>query len=375
MAALTAIRRRRYSLRRVVPPLVIAGTLTALLGVGLVGCGSDTTGPAPVSATQLYWALHFDWPAVNLALDNAAHDTAQLTATPVTQADAPIPGASAVQYHAADSNVTVSPTGLVTAHYITNRTFVTASLTLNGVTHVDTAWIRVTQTPLFSSPLATLSIQPHPDELDSAKIALFRDGQINQWNGNIPVYATDVAGDSLCDVNAFDLACPFLVSFASSNPRIATLDPDGYLSTNAPGHVTFTVSTLAYGVGLRDSLPFVIGYPLGATFLVYPGGSPSAVVPVLSKPTVTIGVGGVAVLANNNTGQLLEITLPYQTPMVHRVYTDKPSTQMTDTVAAGSSGNQLMNVRFDSAGTYTVHMTLLGSGKTTTGTIIVDSGP
>ena len=341
---------------------------SVLLGA-LAGCGSDSTGPA--RSSTYFRALHFDWTAVTMALDSAKYDTVRLTATPVTQTGVPLLGAGPVRYTAVDSNVTIDSTGLVTAHYQTSQTIVVASLTVNGVTHVDTARIMVTQDPAIPAPLKTFSIQPVAGDLDSAKIALDKYYKVNQFNGNIPLYATDSLGDNLCDVYG---DCPFLVAFGSSDPRVATLDPSyGYLSANFVGKTTFTASALVDGVGKRDSLPFTIGYNLVWGIPVYPGGTPSHVTPLLIQSTSIIGVGGF-VRISNYTSQPMEVVVPYQTPMVHRVFSTK--TQLTDTLVVGDFYDaNAMIVQFDSAGTYTFRTTLLGSGATTTGTVIVSPGP
>ena len=354
---------------RVRPRLALAVVLSGVVGGGLIGCGSDSSGVA--GPRQLYWALHFNWPAVNLALSDPRFDTAQLVATPVTPTGVPIVGAGPVQYRAVDSNVTVSPTGLVTAHYPVSQTYVVASLTVNGATHTDTAWIQVTQDPVLVSPLATLSIQPHPGDLDSTRVALGYQRKLNRLRGKIPVYATDSLGNDLCDPRA---GCPFLVAFGSSDPLVATLDPTGRLSTVDVGHVTFTVSALVYGVGKRDTLPFTVGYPLsGGSVLVYPNGTTPPISPLLPLSTTTIGVGGFVGIADNRTNEAMEVSLPYATPVVHRIFSSK--TQLTDTVAAGGGGNDDIVVQFDSAGTYTFHLKLLESGTTATGTVVVSSGP
>src|SRR5690348_13021390 len=86
-----------------------------LLGlVGVLGCGHDTTGPAPRDPTTLLWQLDVNHQAVTLATV-APYDTVQLVATPRALGGAPLAGA-VVTYRTTDAtSVVVSPTGLVTA--------------------------------------------------------------------------------------------------------------------------------------------------------------------------------------------------------------------------------------------------------------------
>jgi hypothetical protein len=169
----------------------------------------------------------------------------------------------------------VDPTGLVTAHFITDRALVIVSRQYQRITLADTIFIRITDTvPQF--PLTVLSIQPQPDGLDSARTAL-------GVNLTIPAYATNTSGnvatDTVCNVNG----CPLLVDFSSSDPAIAEIDRrSGQVTSHRPGTVTFYATTYAYGVTKRDSLPFVIGWPSFITV------NATWVTPVDSKtPTLT----------------------------------------------------------------------------------------
>ena len=235
--------------------MVILGTASVISGA-TIGCGHDTTGPGPVGAAQAYWALQVNQHAVNLALTQS-YNTAQLTATPVNAAGTPLAGFGPVTYTATDSMVTVSPTGLVVAHFPTSiPSRVIVSLQAQGVTLADTVFIQVTQTPP-SSPLTTFSMQPL--STDSAKRALDFNGGQGPGSFNWPATVTDQAGDTVCSQNS----CSVLVYYHSSNPLIASIDPQtGAVALNDTGHVVFTATTLAYGVARTDSVVFRIGYSL-----------------------------------------------------------------------------------------------------------------
>jgi|HubBroStandDraft_6_1064221.scaffolds.fasta_scaffold143330_2 hypothetical protein len=235
-----------------------------------LGCSGDTTmGTQPISALKSYWALQLNQHAVNLAL--TADSTAQLTAVPLNAAGTPLTGFGSVTYLASDSSVSVSPTGLVKAHFTstTGLTSVVASLQLQGVTLTDTAFIQVTQTPL-SPALATFSIQPAQG--DSAKRSVdFASATSGTGFGLFPsgfpwpVTAIDGAKDTVCNGQG----CPVLVNYQSSNPSVASIDrATGMVTTFDTGHVVFTATTLAYGVVLHDSVSFTVGYPLGMFLLI-----------------------------------------------------------------------------------------------------------
>ena len=251
-----------------------------------LGCGSDTAGPTPLSAAQAYWAIQVSAQAVNLAL-TPPYDNVQLTAVPVNALGAPLSSLGTVTYAAADSSVSVSPTGLVKANYQSQQTSVIVSLQAQGLTLADTVFIQVTPTPL-SPGLATFSMQPAPG--DSAKRSL--DTQYFPW----PVTATDSSQTTVCNGNG----CPVLVFYSSSNPGTATIDRNsGLVTINDTGHVVFTATTLAYGHMWRDSVRYMIGYILYPDVFVVPTVSAKRAVLSFSPKTVVVGVGATVTWGNS----------------------------------------------------------------------------
>lgn len=259
-----------------------------------LGCSGDTTGPTPLSPTQTYWVLRLNYHAVNMATV-APYNTVQLTATPLNTVGDSLPGLGSATYTAADSSVTVSPTGLVTARYTTPGTFVVATLQnpKRNLTNADTVFIQVTDT-VPQHPLATFSIQPPSG--DSAKRAIdFNPGGTVFW----PVSAADAVGDIMCtsSVNfygGYQPTCALQVYFTSSDPTVASIGrTDGSLTLRRPGHVTFYATTMAYGVTKRDSLPFVIGWPMGAVISSLWITPVAGLTPVLSfsPPKIEVGIG------------------------------------------------------------------------------------
>jgi hypothetical protein len=276
-----------------------------VLAVGLVGCSGDTTGPAVIPSAQVFFKLDLNYHAINLAL-TPSYDTVRLAATARSAAGTVFSENGQVTYQATDSTVTVDSTGLVTAHYVTAKTEVFATRTVQGVTQTDTAVVAVTPST-FQAPLATFSIQPMPDGLDSVRAAVNTFGySLNNYNGNIPLYVTigtgDPATDTVCTangckkVNGYKLA----VYYWSSNPTVATINrSSGIVSfNNIPDTVTFFVETYAYGIAKRDSLQFLITYPDFSTIqlqAVPAFGKPGPVIEIL-QPTTTVVVGATLLL-------------------------------------------------------------------------------
>jgi hypothetical protein len=273
---------------------------TAVLAVGLVSCSGDTTGPIVLPSAQVFLTLDLNYHAINLAL-TPPYDTVRLTTTARSAAGTALGESGHVTYQATDSAVTVDSTGLVTARYVTAQTEVLATRTVQGVTQTDTAVVAVTPSA-FPAPLATFSIQPMPDGLDSARAAANHyEFSLNNGNGNIPLYATIGTGnpktDTVCDVNGCGVNGDNLaVYYWSSNPTAALITHSfGYVTwfNQFPDTVTFFVETYAYGVVKRDSLQFLITYPdLDVIFLqaVPAVGRPGKVIEIVpSTATVVVG--------------------------------------------------------------------------------------
>ena len=266
-----------------------------MCGVGVAfGCSGDTTGPAALGTAKAYWALRLNYHAVNLAL-TAPNNTVQLSAVPVNPAGDSLSGVGSVTYTTGDSNVVVTQSGLVTARFTTSRTFVIATLRVpsQNVTHADTVSIQVAQ----GSPLATFSIQPRSDGIDSAKEAVDQPFALN--GGILPVFATDEGGNTVC--NASD--CALQVYFTSSDPTIALIDRfSGLVTPERAGRVTFYATTLAYGVVESDSLPFVVGYPITPQINVIVSTPVNSLTPALAfTPTaLVVAVGGTVTWSNQN---------------------------------------------------------------------------
>ena len=348
----------------------------------LAACSGDTTDPASLPVSQLYWAVQLNWDAVTLAL-TPGYDTVRLTATPLTALGTRLPGAGTIRYQPLDSTLTVDSMGLVTAHYTVGRTAVVATLTVGNLTHTDTAVFHVTNRP-FAAPLATLSIQPQAGGLDSAKAT------VNDFGSPatvlIPVFATIATGNSATDTVCTARLCPFPVAFASSDSTVATVTRAGLVTPVYPGPVTIYASTLVYGVARRDSIVFTSGYPLYQVVFVC---SAATVVtghpcPVFSPPTTIIGGGG-QVIMSNYYSDTVDVAFDDTTAVDSTssfVFQGTPGgdfsgvsgshflfvgdTSQAD-IAQGANGNAVAFLTFLKRGTYPYHSRRLGAS----GTVIV----
>ena len=293
--------------------------------VHIGGCGSDTTGPRSPAVTQTYWALQLNQHAITMAVV-PPYNTIQLTATAVTATGIPVVGAGRPTYKVSettDTTVKVDSTGAVTARYANEPdrgpSFIVASLTVQGVTLVDSAMIAVTSTAP-AAPLATFSIQPPPDSL-----AVYQAGgwiqAVSNNSGFLPFTAVDRVGNP---INKQDMA----LYLRSSNSEIAGIGSNsgpargwaGFFTHpfaifgNAQGQVTIYVQTWFYGVSRQDSLSLQVGYNKA------PGRYPTQVLTFRRTPfnsltpqlyfwpsNLDIGAGGAVSWVNNDTSLDIDV--------------------------------------------------------------------
>ncbi|MBX6331937.1 MAG: hypothetical protein IRY91_08820 [Gemmatimonadaceae bacterium] len=241
---------------RFLEPRVRRGVAALLVSLAAAGCADDTLSPpAPTHDGALFWSLTLDHRRINLSTV-APYDTITLTATPRDAAGNPIAGLPAPTFRSTDlGHVQVTPDGVVRAIAAGSAIQVVASLTADGLTHADTATIKVTT--LAAPPrLASLSIQPPPG--DSAKWAM-GGSPIFGLTKNLTVVARDTNGTPISGL---------ITDFRSSDPTIGTVTPLGAVTGVRPGRFTIYATTTAYGVTKSDSLPFTIGWPVFYQFFV-----------------------------------------------------------------------------------------------------------
>jgi hypothetical protein len=273
---------------------------------GITGCGEDVGGVAPTPVTQLYWALTLNEHAVTLAL-TPPYDTIRLHAVARNANGDSLRSPGPVQYTVADSAVKIDSAGLVTAKYNTTArgkpTFVIASLqdTARHVTHVDTVFIQVTPTAP-ASPLTTFSIQL--PTTDSA---------IRSVSDNAVTLTPKVL-----DANGVSMGSNILVAYWSSDSvrgkitsrTVNTItDKGGKLKGVRLGHVTYYATTWAYGVAMKDSLPYTYTLSNKVLVSVLEKTPYESLTPILYfYPTViTVGVGAVVTWDNQNENMPVDI--------------------------------------------------------------------
>jgi hypothetical protein len=272
--------------------------LLGLLSIGSMGCGSDTTGPVPLTASQAYWGLRLNYHAVNMAIATP-HNTMQLVATPFNAEGTSMSGLGSVSFSTVDSAVSVDSTGFVTAKYVTSGSaaHVIALLQYQNVTLTDTVAIQVTTTAPVA-PLATFALQPAASyrttcDLNASGLPL----PSLETCGSLVVTATNTAGDTVANAQHSAI----IVAYATSDPLTALINQTTRKITAVDtGHVTFVASTWAYGVAMSDSLRYVINWPqyqnMSIVMTVPPNGRTP--IPTFQLPSVTIGVGGTVAWLN-----------------------------------------------------------------------------
>lgn len=227
------------------------------LGMGsiILGCSGDTIGTAPLVTPETLFNVTLNQHAINMALTGPS-STIQLTAVGTTASGDSVAMAIHPTFAAADSSVTVSATGLVTAHYVTQYggTQVIAKVQENNVTYADTAFIRVTATAPTPG-LKTFSVG------DSASLIL----NAPAYTPNVEAY--DSAGQPMSFSTTAGTGAQNFFWMASANPSVAKVQgsPGGIgldLSPNTIGHATVYVTSWVYGVVVKDSIVLNIELPM-----------------------------------------------------------------------------------------------------------------
>jgi hypothetical protein len=181
----------------------------------------------------------------------APYDTLQLNYTAYDGAGQLLTNLGQATYSASDTNITVSPTGLVTAKYPTTTSFVVAKAqdTASNITQVDTAYIIVTKsTP--SAPLASFSVQLPVSDSGILELS----GLLTNGQKTLPRTATDNAGNVIAP-------SAYIVHFTSNVPITATVNgKTGVVKAVEPGKVWITASMTYYGKTLSDSVLLKIGW-------------------------------------------------------------------------------------------------------------------
>lgn len=262
-------------------------SLLALFGLSLaLACGSDhLTPPGLTDPAVLFWDLRLTQRAVTLST-TPPYDTLTLTVIPRNYAGDALTEAPLPRYTTSDdSRVVVTPEGVLVAVSPTpfdRAVTVVATLTIGGVTHRDSVFVKVVANPT-PPVLASLSIQPvPPDTAKRSYLPLL----------GIPALQTDASGSSLLPpVRATDMAgqplSDFLVAYSVSDTTVVGLFTPYYPYFNdyvadgrqavfeglRTGQVTFYASATVFGVTKVDTLPYRIGWPVARDIWLSPDPS------------------------------------------------------------------------------------------------------
>jgi hypothetical protein len=254
-----------------------------LLGSILCAACHADVATIPAAVVDPYGSLQLATRSIVMSLA-APYDTLQLRATPYSIAGSQLTTLGTPTYAVSDTSIMVSATGLVTAKTLTSKSYVVVTLrdSVQNITHVDTAFITVTNE---TAPPTLASLSLHPAAGDSAKLAV----NDNTLATTKPLFitATGTGGENLSS------SVP--VRFASSDPSIASVTPTGGVVKGFQvGKSVITATTTWYGVTKSSSLTMQIGNPIFFSWTAVPATTASGQPTVIYQPTnFTIGVGGV----------------------------------------------------------------------------------
>ncbi len=313
---------RRTGLTRSLTGLALG---SGLLSVALLGCGSDTTGPAPQNPTHLPWRLVLNHHAVTL-LDSAPYDTVQLIPTVTTVTGAAVPGSVTVSYTTSDaSGAVVDAHGLVTARGASNAIQIIAAATAGGVLVQDTLHLVVNaaaslqgSSPTLPTALKLQSLQnfyaplyePAPPAGEGPTVDCEVSGppdMRNLWlvpellTGATPLYTVPISIGFAPPVNLLNNVA---VSYTSSNPSLLSVterDRNGSIASIIPvcetsnrGTVVIRATATVYGITVSDSVVVTAIPALTATvgIVQLPSRTTGQPINVFSPDSVTIAAGG-----------------------------------------------------------------------------------
>jgi len=283
------ITRMNASVRLLALKVSGARVALAVLLSGAMACGLDkqAVGVA-IDPADLLQKVEAEYRTYNLSRVEP-YDTVTLNVRGVsgigTTIEAPI------LYGYDDRYVTISPEGVLKAIAPVASTSVTMTMTFGGSTRVDT--IRVSVIAEAPQPVQRVAIAVNAG--DSAK-------------GTNGPKILRLIRESVDGANMATL----LVSVRSSDTATAKIAQSGGNLQVTPvriGRVVLHVSTYAYGLGMRDSLPFLVGWPLIERVGSYTRYDRERKQEILDfkNGNVTIGVGACVTWINLNRTSDLDV--------------------------------------------------------------------
>ncbi len=274
-----------------------------VLALLLCACSDEIVAPV-APPTAAYWELRLNHHAILLSL-RPPHNSLQLMATPYTStgdiwrsalSDAhtdSLLAQSPTEFTSRDSTkVLVSSTGVITARSEQEGfVYVVATRSIQGLTHTDSALVRVRD---VVSPPVLDTFRMRPPDGDSAKDAV---AGLFQGSKRMIFTIKDRSGTVIDNVPVYLASSNAPVADVLNGNRFATAKS---VKAIRPGQTMLQAETWIFGVARRDSLIFAVGYPikavpfLGGAQSIDPGG-------VLFKSMYDFGPGAI-VDWTNNTG-------------------------------------------------------------------------
>jgi hypothetical protein len=228
-ARIARIIRSRGLLRRAMPVLLVGA---------IVSCSGDSPVALHADSANLFWAVRLDIPAATIAVGG----TQQLVATPVSPSGAPLEGLPMPAFRSSDeTKVTVSPDGVLTAVAVTPGTTVIASLTVDGLTNVDTTTVVVTPTSAVVQSFSLDGAAPYTVVRGSAKL--------------ITPSIMDDHGQALLGLAVKYVSLDTIIASIQQQPGSV------YLTGKAPGKVRVAASMTGYGVTKVDTIEYTVTNP------------------------------------------------------------------------------------------------------------------
>lgn len=274
-------------------------TLFIALSIAVYGCNlSDTGHSSYLPPENFYAVLKLEHHAINLSMI-APYDTLTLKTIQEMGDGNVAPGE--VEYSVNNPAITVTG-GVLTAVSPVTKAVVRATLTHDGITRTDSAFVSV----IAAAPNRLRNFGMKLNIGDSAKIGT------GGGNKVIPMVREGESGANLSTL---------LVSFISSDPSVATIAQSGSnlrVTPIRPGRVMLYLSTFAFGKAWQDSLPFTTGWSVLFTvpsYERYVTGSLTKMLD-LSLNDVTVGVGGCVVWRNMSENMDLDIEFEDTTNIV-----------------------------------------------------------
>jgi hypothetical protein len=232
--------------------------VTALVPLAVWSCGDMTTVPDLSAGTpsELFTTAIVSPNGINLAMSPAGYDTVRIHVSAYNAVGGEMDASGITpRFISLDTTrAVVDADGLITARRLATANDpvrVVASLTLNGVTKWDTAFVRVVSSAPADT-LGALSVQPATEAAGVWALGAF--------TSTLAATAEATNGTPYSDSQ-------LLIAFRSSSARTASFDgssgvaaaPQGNpqaVVPSAPGTVWMKGSTYAFGVSLSDSAQY-----------------------------------------------------------------------------------------------------------------------